>query len=139
MKRKFIPAALLALGLSLGVGTLAQAHDDKKDHGARVEKHMQQAAERLALSEEQKQQLRPLVEEHLAKAKAIRDRYPAEASREQKRQMFDEMRSVRDDYDGKVRAVLSEEQRQEWDKMQSERRDRMRRHAKDSRQDREET
>ena len=131
MKRRTFPTALLALGLCAGVAPWAQAHDRHGDHGARIEHHMEKAAERLKLSDEQKQQLRPLIEEHVAKAKAIRDKYPAEISREQKQQMFDEMRAVREDYDGKVRAVLTEEQRQEWEKMRSERHDRMREHKRD--------
>ena len=123
--------ALLASGLCAGLVPLAHGHDRHDDHAARLEKHMAMAAERLKLSEEQKQQLRPVVEEHVAKANAIRDKYPPESSRKQKRQMFEEMRAVREDYDGKVRAVLTEEQRQEWEKMRSERHDRMREHKRE--------
>ena len=128
MRRKIIPAALLACGLIVGLAPVAQAHGPEGDPGARIEKHMQMAAERLKLSDAQKQQLRPLIDEHVAKVKAIRDKYPAEIPRDQKRQMFEEMHAVRADYDTKVRAVLTEEQQQEWEKMRSERRDRMREH-----------
>jgi len=131
MKRKIIPAVLLAGALIVGVAPVAQAHGPEGDPAARIEKHMQMAAERLKLDDAQKQQLRPLVEEHVAQVKAIRDKYPAETPREQKRQMYDEMKAVREDYDSKVRAVLTEEQRQEWDKMRAERRDRMREHRRD--------
>lgn len=131
MKRKIIPAALLACGLVVGLAPVAQAHGPDGDPGPRIEKHMQMAAERLKLSDAQKQQLRPLIDEHIAQVKAIRDRYPAEIPREQKRQMFQEMHAVREDYDAKVRAVLTDEQRQEWEKMRSERRDRMRDHKRE--------
>jgi Spy/CpxP family protein refolding chaperone len=131
MKRTTLATALLVLGLCLGAGTPAHAHEGRKDHGARIQELMQQAAERLKLTDAQKQQLQPIIEEHLAQARAIRDKYPAEASREQKRQMFDEMHAARKDYDGKVRAVLTEEQQQEWEKMRSERRERMREHRRE--------
>ena len=131
MKRTTFPTALFAFVLIAGLAPAAQAHDRHEDHGARLEKHMEHAAERLALSDAQKQQLRPLIEEHVAKAKAIRDKYPAESSPEQKQQMHQEMRAVREEYDGKVRDVLTEEQRQEWEKMRAERRDRMRDHKRE--------
>jgi Spy/CpxP family protein refolding chaperone len=138
MKRTTLATALLTLSLSLGTVTLAHAHEGRKDHGARIQEHMQQAAERLKLTDAQKQQLQPIVEEHIAQAKVIRDKYPAEASRERKRQMLEEMHALRKDYDGKVRAVLSEEQQQEWEKMRSERRERMREHRRE-RKDQEST
>ena len=138
MKRRIFPTVLLAFSLIVGVAPAAGAHDRHEDHGARLERHMEKAAERLKLSDEQRQQLRPLVEEHVAKAKAIRDKYPAEVPREQKRQMSEEMHAVREEYDGKVRAVLTEEQRVEWDKMRAEHRDRMREH-KHERKDQEAT
>lgn len=131
MKRRVFPAALLASTLFLGLAPVAQAHDRHEDHGARLEKHMEHAAERLKLTDAQKQQLQPLTEQHLAKAKAIRDKYPAGKTPEQKKQMFEEMRAVRDEYDGQVRAMLSEEQQQEWEKMRAERRDRMREHKRE--------
>jgi hypothetical protein len=125
------PTALFAVVLVMGLAPVGQAHDRHEEHGARLAKHMEHAAERLGLSDAQKQQLRPLVEEHVAKARAIRDKYPAESSPDQKRQMYEEMHAVREEYDGKVRAVLTEEQRQEWEKMRSERRDRMREHKRE--------
>ena len=128
MKRRIFPTALLAGALMVGLASVAHAHGPEGDPAARIEKHMQMAAERLKLSDAQKQQLRPLIDEHVAKVKAIRDKYPPETPREQKRQMYDEMKGVREDYDAKVRAVLTEEQQQEWEKMRSERRDRMREH-----------
>jgi protein CpxP len=131
MKRKTLPIALFALVLSAGLTPVAQAHGPEGDPGARIEKHMQMAAERLQLSDAQKQQLRPLVEEHVAKVKAIRGKYPPEMPREQKRQMYEEMHAVREDYDAEVKAVLTEEQQQEWEKMRSERRDRMREHQRE--------
>ena len=131
MKKSILPATLLALGLCTAVAPAAWTHEGKRDPAARVEKHMEQAAERLKLSDAQKQQLQPIVEEHVTKAKAIRDKYPKDASPEQKKQMFDEMHAVREDYDAKFRAVLDEQQRQEWEKMRSERRERMREHVRE--------
>ena len=130
MRPKIIPTALLACGLIIGLAPVAQAHGPEGDPAARIEEHMQIAAERLKLSDAQKQQLRPLVDEHVARVKAIRERYPAGKTPGQKKQMFEEMRAVRDEYDGHVRAMLSEEQQREWEKMRSERRDRMRDHRR---------
>jgi uncharacterized protein HemX len=139
MKHRVVPTALVAVALGLGLVPASQAHDRHKDHAARFEQHMQEAAQRLGLTESQKQQLQPIVEEHVAKAKALREKYPAETAHEQKRQMRDEMHAIRQDYDAKVRAVLDEKQRQEWDRMRAERHDRMRGHAKEPDHDREAT
>ena len=139
MKHGFFLAAMIGFALCVGLAPATQAHDRHKDHAARFEQHMEEAAQRLGLTEAQKQQLQPIVEEHFAKAKAVRGKYPAEISPEQKRQMFEEMHAVREDYDSKVRAVLDEQQRQEWDRMREERRNRVRDQVSESRRDRDAT
>lgn len=133
---RIVPAGIVALALGAAFAPAAQSGDRHKDHAARIEQRMEEAAQRLGLTAEQKQQLRPIVDEHVAKAKALHESAPADASREQKRQM---MHAAREDYDAKVRAVLDEKQRAEWDRMRAERRDRMREHKQERRHDHEAT
>jgi Spy/CpxP family protein refolding chaperone len=92
----------------------------------RIQARMQEAAERLQLSDAQKQQLKPIVEEHVAQVRALRDKYPPETSRDDRRAMHQEMRGVRDAYEARVRAILTPQQQQEWERMRAEARDRMR-------------
>ena len=132
MKHRLVTAGLVAFTLSASMSPAARSHDRDWDP-ARAEQHLEVVAQRLELTEEQKLQLRPIVEEHLARAKTVRDKYPAETSRTQKREMFQELHSVREAYDVKVREVLNEEQLKEWEHMRSERRERMREHRKESR------
>ena len=136
MKYRFVPTAIALAFLSVAVAPVARSHDQHKDRGAHMEQRMEETAQRLGLTDAQKQQLRPIAEEHLAKAKAIREKYPAEASHEQKRQMFEEMRAIRENYDAQVRGMLDEKQQQEWDRMRAERRDRMREHGKERHEER---
>jgi protein CpxP len=130
MKHRIVTVGLVAFTLTASMSPAARSHDRDWDP-ARAEQHMEEVAQRLKLTEEQKLQLRPIVEEHVAKAKSVRDRYPAETPRAQKREMFQELHSVREAYDAKVRDVLNEEQRKEWERMRSERRERMREHGRE--------
>jgi protein CpxP len=117
-----------ALALSLPVWPAAAGHPGADP--AKVEARIQQAIERLDLTADQQARLKPVVQEHVAQMKALRAKYPAEPSREQKRELFQEVRAMRDDYDTKVRAVLTEEQQKKWQEMRQEGRERMRHEMK---------
>lgn len=123
IRRSLAPALLLAL-LVLTAG-VALANDRAPDP-ARAQARLQEALDKLDLTADQKAQLKPVLEQHVADVKVVRAKYPAEPSREQKRDMFREMRPLRDDYETKVRAVLNDEQEKKWQEMRDEARKRMR-------------
>jgi predicted Zn-dependent protease len=121
---KLVVAALLTTTLSV-----ASAATMAGEHGldpAKVQARMQEAVQRLQLTPEQQATLKPIVEEHVAQLKALRDKHPRDGSRDAKRAMMQEARTLRDAYDTKVRGVLTDEQEKEWDAMRREARDRMR-------------
>ena len=126
-------SVVVALALSLPVLPAVAGHPGAEP--GKVEARIQQAIDRLDLTADQQTRLKPIVQEHGAQMKALRAKYPAEPSREQKREMFHEARAMRDDYDTKVRAVLTDEQQKKWQEMRQEGRERMRHEMKHGRDD----
>jgi Spy/CpxP family protein refolding chaperone len=124
--QRFLAPALLLTSLVLAAGAVL-AHDGEPDP-ARAQARLQEAMDRLDLTADQKASLKPVLEQHVADLKNVRAKYPAEPTREQRREMFREMRPLRDGYESEVREVLTDEQEKEWQEMRREARDRMREH-----------
>lgn len=121
-------SVVVALALALPALPALAGHPGPEPD--RVGARIQAAIDRLDLTAEQRGQLDPVVREHVAQVQAVRAKYPADASREQKREMFREVRALHDGYDAKVRAVLTDEQEKKWEEMRQEHRERMRDHAR---------
>ena len=111
---------ILLVSLMLAIpGTVGAAQITAPDPAA-VQAAIAEAKARLKLTPEQEAQIRPLVAERTEKLKAIRDNHAGDTSRRAKREMYREARPVLDDYQDKVRAILTDEQEAEWEKMRSE-------------------
>ena len=82
---------------------------------------MQAMTKRLNLTEDQQNQIRPIMQDEMTQIMGLRnDSSLAPRDRMQK------MRAIRDDSNAKVRAVLTPDQRPQFDAMQQEQQDRMR-------------
>jgi Spy/CpxP family protein refolding chaperone len=127
------PWLALTLAAALALPTVAAHSAAPGPDPDAIRARMQEAAQRLQLSDAQKEQLKPIVEDHVAKVRAVRDKYPPETSRQDKRAMLEEMRGVREDYDTRIRAILTPEQQKEWDQMRADARGRMREHWRERR------
>ncbi len=90
-----------------------------------VQAVMEEAKARLKLTPDQEVQLKPVIEERTVKLKAIREKHAGDSSRSAKRAMFKEARPVMDEYQQNVRAILTDEQETEWEKMRDEARKRL--------------
>lgn len=121
-------SAVIALALALPALPVLAGHPGLEPD--KVEARMQAAIDRLDLTAEQRGQLDPVVREHVAQLQAVRAKYPADASREQKREMVREVRALHDGYEAKLRAVLTDEQEKKWEAMREEHRERMRDQAR---------
>lgn len=117
------------LGLSTGSAYSQPMAADPESVQAAIE----QAKARLKLTPEQEAQMRPLMEERAAKLKAIRDSHAGDDSRGAKRDMYRESRAVADDYQTKVREILTDEQEVEWEKMRAEARERLKERYREGR------
>jgi hypothetical protein len=115
----------LAVALTLAFASGAALSQAAATDPARIQAAIAEAKARLKLTPEQEAQLKPLIEERSARLKAIRDQHAGDDSRRAKRAMYRDAKPVMDDYQEKVRAILTDEQEAEWEKMRSEARQRL--------------
>lgn len=113
MKKSLLFA--LALGLALTFATSSQAQEKKREGRQSPEERMKQLSEALKLTDEQKAKLGPILKEEGEKLRAIFG--DANASREEKGK---KMQEARKDIAAKVKAVLTPEQAEKYDKLQAE-------------------
>jgi hypothetical protein len=129
-KRFFaIPASgILVLGFVL-CGPKAIAQSDRSGGHMHRGQHMspdqqlQRLDQALNLSDEQKNQIRPILEDRSQKMQSLHS--DSSLSQEDKRS---KMRSIFEDSNGKIRAVLNDDQKQKFDQMQQQKRERMQKH-----------
>lgn len=107
----------LALGAVIAFGPAAQAQEKKGEGKGRpsLEERMKQLSEALKLTDEQKAKLEPILKEEGEKLRAIFG--DTNASREEKGK---KMQEARKDIAAKVKAVLTPEQAEKYEKLQAE-------------------
>jgi Spy/CpxP family protein refolding chaperone len=133
MYRNFyrVAAALaLALGLAIG-GTQLKAQagaPENNQHGRREQMSPDQQLDRMSkalnLTDDQKQQIRPILQDRQEKMQSIRS--DTSLSREDR---MNKMRSTFEESTTKIRAVLNDEQKQKFDQMLQRRREQMQNRA----------
>ena len=119
-------AMALAFGLAIGGNQVkAQSGSPEKSHrGRRQQINPDQQLERLSkalnLTDDQKQQIRPILQDRQEKMQGIRS--DTSLSREER---MSKMRSTFEETNSKIRAVLDDEQKQKFDQRQQRRREHM--------------
>ena len=122
-----LAAALMVAGMA-NLQSPARAQDKpdakkpdapRRERGAQAGDRLERMAKELSLSEEQKGELKTIFEQQAAKTKALRD--DTSLSQEQRRE---KARGIREEFAGKIKAVLTKEQNEKWQKQQQERPDR---------------
>jgi predicted RNase H-like nuclease (RuvC/YqgF family) len=108
--------ALLALVVfALGSPAIAATSAD--------EKLLEEMTTRLKLTEAQQAQIAPPLEQRNKQLKSLRGDLSENASRRQKLKALRQARSIQQEFVGKVSAVLTKDQKAEWEKMREEMRD----------------
>jgi hypothetical protein len=130
MQRLITAATLIAL---FAIGTQAKADDDP---ASTIQEQMQQTFERLELTDEQIEQVKPVLEESAASRQAILLSYGMDPESRQgsaekpgvrkMRAMRKEMHAVRDNTLAELELILSDEQLEEFKRIQGERQAEMR-------------
>ncbi len=100
-----------------GAGTVSARHDRQPPSPQQVVDRM---GTRLNLTDDQKQQLLPIVTDRQQKLQALRG--DSSLRRRQKRHEF---KSIMEDSDKKITAVLNDQQKEQYAQMKKEARDRM--------------
>jgi protein CpxP len=123
---KIAAAMALAFGLAIcGTQLKAQAGAPENSHRGRREQmspdqQLDRLSKALNLTDDQKQQIRPILQDRQEKMQAIRS--DTSLSREDK---MSKMRSTFEETNTKIRAALNDEQKQKFDEIQQRRRERM--------------
>lgn len=94
---------------------------------------LEQIKERLQLTPEQIEQVRPILIDEVQKLKALRDSNPGGGSRRDRLKMAREFKRIQDDADDRLKKVLTKEQMNELKKMREERRQELRGRAAQNR------
>ena len=81
---------------------------------------LQKIKDRLQLTPEQTEQVRPVLMEEVQKLKAVRDKSSGDQSRRSRLKMARELRGIQDSTDNKLRAILSKKQMDEMKKIREE-------------------
>lgn len=132
--------ALAALIAMLAVGSPAIAEDDR---AAQAQEQMEQTVERLDLTDEQIEQVKPILEESRASQQAIMAKYGVDPESRagsgkkldmrQARAIRKELNEVQEDTNAELKKILSAEQLEEFEVIQQERREQMRERMRSSR------
>lgn len=104
----------------------AQNSQMHERHRPDPQRELQRLSKRLNLTDEQKNQILPILTDRQQQMESIHnDSSLSQADRRAK------MRSVREDSDSKIRAVLNDDQKQKYDQMQQQMRERMEQHKQE--------
>jgi len=101
--------------------TLPSFADESSDTPRQaMEMKIQDLKERLALTPAQEQKLAPLIDERNAKLRDLFARYSPDGSRGDKRATFREARAIQEDFNDKIKPILTAEQLKEWEAFRKE-------------------
>ncbi len=117
---------IISINLSLILALSAYA-ERPVDTLKGVHEPFDQLMERLALSEQQAEQIRPILQKSGEKMGLLRDQYRRESSSPSTMNSFSRKREdLRQETEGKLATLLSDRQMTEYRKMESEEREKMR-------------
>jgi Spy/CpxP family protein refolding chaperone len=123
MKNKFsIKLGLVLATLLLSLQPLAFSADAAKPAkpAAAVRERMQNMAKELELTDAQKEQFKPILKAEAAKLKALReDKSLSRKDRQEK------IKAIREEMAPQIKAILTPEQFEKWQKIVKERRERL--------------
>jgi Spy/CpxP family protein refolding chaperone len=114
-------AFALAVMLSLqstarAAETSAAAQPVKEEPGAAIRERMQTVAKELGLTDDQKQQLKPILQAEAEKLKALRD--DQSLTRPEK---VEKLKTIREELLPQLKEILTPEQLAKWQKLRQER------------------
>jgi hypothetical protein len=93
---------------------------------ARFQERLEKMKERLALTPEQTEQVRPVIKEEMEQLKALREKHQGDQGRRGRLKMAREFRDIQSATDEKLRAILSKTQMDELKKIREETRQELR-------------
>jgi Spy/CpxP family protein refolding chaperone len=114
------PIVILCLSLALAPALPAQQEAPRR---------VEQLQNRLQLTPEQVQKIRPILEEEAEKLREIRAKYQGSTDRRSRAKMLRELQDVQQSIERRITPILTKEQQAEWKKIREERRAELRERA----------
>jgi Spy/CpxP family protein refolding chaperone len=113
----FVASGLLVLGVAL-TGMQARAQGGPQGRGPRMspEQRLEQLDQTLKLTDDQKSKIKPILEDQQKQMDALRS--DSSLSQEDRRA---KMRSIMQESNGKIRDLLTDDQKKQFDEMQQRR------------------
>jgi hypothetical protein len=122
------PPRILIL-IALAAAAFAQTTPEPAQPRARLDEIQQ----RLNLTPEQTEQIRPILADEMKQLRALREKSQAEQNRRARLQLARQARSIREEADEKLKKILTKPQMDELAKIRDERRDDLRERRKSAR------
>ena len=120
---RFFLTFSLAFALLAGVPAVVAQTNPAAAAPERAMKGLEEIKQRLSLTDEQIDQLRPIMMNQMEQLKALRDNYAGETSRRSRMKMAREAKGIQKETDKQLKTILSKEQMDEWKKIREEHRD----------------
>lgn len=113
---------LMAAALALGLPVLPAQQDSatQQQRMERAQQRLQEIKDRLKLTPEQEEQVKPIVMDEFQQLKAVRDKYAGDTNRRSRLKMAREMRDVQSDTENKLAKVLNKDQMAELKEMREQ-------------------
>lgn len=124
---KILMMISIAFGLFMTWSAYAQRPMGTREGAQNLEEQFDRIKERLALSEQQAEEIRPILEESRDKIQALREKYQEQSRSRSSMEAFRaEMEDLRTETDESLASVLTDAQLEEYRNMQGERREKLR-------------
>ena len=117
-------AVVLAIVAASPAMTGAQQPTDAQK--APAQERMQKMKDRLQLTPEQVEQVRPILTEEMEQLRALRDKHRGEQSRRARLRAARELKDIQENTDKKLKKVLTKKQMDELKKIREENREQLR-------------
>lgn len=111
-----LATTLLALGATTPVAASETSDERREEMALRLE----EIKDRLNLTPEQEEKIRPLFQKRNEQLKALREKHGENLSRRERIAMFREARGIQNEFQEQLRPILTPEQMKEWEALRSE-------------------
>jgi hypothetical protein len=118
--------AIAVVGCSLFVAQAAELSDTSLDPSANITNLVAKISEKLSLTTEQKASVEPILQESFAKRRAVAEKYRGERNLRSLRSLRRELEPIQKETDAKLKAVLTEAQMKEYQKLRAETKEELR-------------
>ena len=120
MRRSLILSLLFLTAVPAGLPAFAQSAERTEAQREAMQLKLEELRERLALTPEQEEKIKPLIQERNEKLRALYASSNPNASRREKLGKLREARAIQQAFITRVDPILTKEQKKEWEAIRQE-------------------